>query len=349
MHNNQRDGHMRQTINRGKVAYEPNSLGGGCPFQAGVGARRLRERTRSASTDPRCARAREKFFDHFSQATLFLHSQSEPEQDHIVEALRFELGKVERSPIRERMVGLLSRVDRGLAQAVAEGLGLEAAPRPVLPLNRSMPADADPARYEPRPARPVDRLSPALSMEQTVKDTVATRKIAVLAADGVDGNALAAMMTAARAAGAVPKLVAPRLGALTDTTGREWPVEQSLLTASSVLFDAVYVPGGRESVKALTAERDAVEFVTEAYRHCKAIAADGEGLELVQACRGVAPENGDAPDDPSLILEPNGGADGLPRRFLAAVARHRHWARARRNRLVAAHDADETRGRLAAL
>jgi catalase len=35
-HNNQRDGMHRQAINRGRVAYEPNSLGGGCPFQAGA-------------------------------------------------------------------------------------------------------------------------------------------------------------------------------------------------------------------------------------------------------------------------------------------------------------------------
>src|SRR5690554_2440394 len=34
MHNNQRDGHMRQQINKGRTSYEPNSLGGGCPFQA---------------------------------------------------------------------------------------------------------------------------------------------------------------------------------------------------------------------------------------------------------------------------------------------------------------------------
>ena len=36
-HNNQRDGMHRQAIPRGRVAYEPNSLGGGCPFQAGTG------------------------------------------------------------------------------------------------------------------------------------------------------------------------------------------------------------------------------------------------------------------------------------------------------------------------
>ena len=36
VHNNQRDGMHRQAIPRGRVAYEPNSLGGGCPFQAGA-------------------------------------------------------------------------------------------------------------------------------------------------------------------------------------------------------------------------------------------------------------------------------------------------------------------------
>src|SRR5262249_49345064 len=36
--NNQRDGMHRQAIHRGRVAYEPNSLGGGCPFQAGAAA-----------------------------------------------------------------------------------------------------------------------------------------------------------------------------------------------------------------------------------------------------------------------------------------------------------------------
>ena len=35
VHNNQRDGQMRQTINTSRTSYEPNSMGGGCPFQAG--------------------------------------------------------------------------------------------------------------------------------------------------------------------------------------------------------------------------------------------------------------------------------------------------------------------------
>ena len=36
VHNNQRDGYMRQTINRGQTSHEPNNIRGGCPFQAGM-------------------------------------------------------------------------------------------------------------------------------------------------------------------------------------------------------------------------------------------------------------------------------------------------------------------------
>ena len=66
----------------------------------------------------------EKFFDHFSQAALFWNSQSHPEKAHIVQALRFELGKVEVPAIRDRMLGLLAQVDKTLAGLVAQGLGM---------------------------------------------------------------------------------------------------------------------------------------------------------------------------------------------------------------------------------
>src|SRR6185295_10145883 len=145
LHNNQRDGYMRQTVNRGQTSYEPNSLKGGCPFQAGtdmsgfssyaerIDARKIRERSPS-------------FMDHFSQATLFFNSQSVPEQNHIINALRFELGKVETPPIRERMLFLLAQVDKTLANRVAEGLGLQVPTKLEKPLNMSFPADADPKK-----------------------------------------------------------------------------------------------------------------------------------------------------------------------------------------------------------
>jgi catalase len=341
VHNHQRDGFMRQTLNRGKANYEPNTTGGGCPMQAARAAGGFVSFPESMLGMKVRGRS-EKFHDHFSQAKLFFDSQSEPEKDHIVEALRFELGKVERLPIRERMVGMLNRVDATLAARVAEGLGLLPNPKIDLPLNRSLPAGEDPKARQPRPIKnAVDRSEP-LSMAGTVKDTIKTRRVAILAADGVDEPTLTRMVKALTSAGALAKIVGPRLGYVKGSEGREFLIDFSLLTASSVLFDAVYVPGGEASVRALAAERDAVEFVTEAYRHCKAIAATGEGAQLLAACPGIPTTDGDDAD-PAVVVGDNGRTGSVVKRFIDAIAQHRNWTRAGRNRLVSS-GAGELRG-----
>ena len=73
VHNNQRDGIHRQAIPRGRVAYEPNSLGGGCPFQAGM--RGFVSFPQPVMEDKVRGKP-EKFADHFTQARLFFESQT---------------------------------------------------------------------------------------------------------------------------------------------------------------------------------------------------------------------------------------------------------------------------------
>jgi catalase len=340
VHNNQRDGHMRQTINRGKVSYEPNSIGGGCPMQARSAAGGFT--TFAEGLEGTKVRGRsEKFFDHFSQATMFVLSQSAAEKDHMVEALRFELGKVERLPIRQRMVALLNLIDEELATRVAAGLGFPEIPRLDLPINHSIPGDADPDAVQPRAKQRKIAPSPALSMMNTVMDTIATRRIAILAADGVDMASLKQVKEAIERNGGAAKIVAPRLGTMTGGDGDSALIDFSLLTTSSVLFDAVYVPGGAASVAALAADRDATEFVTEAYRHCKPIAATSEGTDFLRSCPGVLDEG---PDQTTGVFATAGAASpAFVQQFAAAVARHRFWDRARKNRLDGSPD--ETRGR----
>ena len=66
---------MRQTINTGRVSYEPNSLGGNCPMQAKADMAGFV--SHAQRMDGSKVRARgEKFFDHFTQAALFYQSQS---------------------------------------------------------------------------------------------------------------------------------------------------------------------------------------------------------------------------------------------------------------------------------
>ena len=339
VHNNQRDGHMRQTINQGRVSYQPNSLAGGCPMQATSdmgGFRSLAENLQGQKVRARS----EKFFDHFTQAALFWNSQAHHEKSHIVQALRFELGKVETPAIRERMVGLLARVDTTLAGLVAQGLGLDTVPVLDGPLNKSVPADAEPDRFEPKPRIPSLQRSPALSMANTVKEGIATRKIAILAADGVDEVAIARMKKALEAAGAQAKLVAPRLGMLQGESGAQVSVDFSFLTAGSVLFDAVFVPGGEASANILKGDAKALLFIKEAYLHCKTIAATDAGIGLFAAAspaddkRAESHAEGVMQDrvklfagDDGLIFARGAQANKVPARFIQAIAQHRHWHR----------------------
>ena len=339
LHNNQRDGHMRQTINQGRVSYHPNSLGGGCPMQAkadlggfvsymeNVEGRKIRARS-------------EKFFDHFSQATLFWNSQSHPEKAHIVQALRFELGKVEVPAIQERMLVLLSQVDRTLAGLVAQGLGLSVPNKLDGPMNMSVPADGNVKQFQPkRPTPTLDR-SPALSMMAREKNGIATRKVAILAADGVDEAAVSGMKKALAAAGAQSNVIAPRLGILSGARGSQVPIDFSFLTAGSVLFDAVYIPGGEQSVEVLKGDAKALVFVGEAYLHCKTIAATDAGAELLLAAHlgqdktakshaeGVrSSEVGLLTGDEGIITGRGGHMAQIAAKFIKAMAQHRHWDR----------------------
>jgi len=334
VHNNQRDGHMRQQINVGKTAYHPNSTGGGCPFQAKVaegGFSSFEERI-----DARKVRARSKsFMDFFSQATLFFNSQSEAEQSHIVDALRFELGKLETPEIRERMVGLLAKVSAVLAKKVAEGLGI-AVPQAKEPLNHSYGADANPADYQNQPQKQTIEKSAALSMANTIKDTIKTRQIAILAAYGVDGPSLTSVKAELEAEGAQTKIIAPTGGSISNSKGAAVKVDMSFLTAASVLFDAVYIPAGAKSIETLKESADAIHFINEAYRHCKAIAADGEALELLnETYVGKKLKEGKPDALAGIITGEPSGTGGFTKDFIQAIAHHRFWEREKKDKVPA--------------
>jgi catalase len=159
-------------------------------------------------------------------------------------------------------------------------------------------------------------------MANTVKTGIRTRKIAILAADGVDGGALSGIQKALKAAGAQAKIIAPRLGTLKTAQGHDVKIDWSFLTTGSVLFDAVFVPGGDKSLETLTAEPRAVEFVAEAYKHCKAIGATGEGRALLQSA-GIGLK------DRGVVLGKDADVSGVAGKFIQAVAQHRHWERER--------------------
>lgn len=310
IHNNQRDGLHRQAIARGRVSYEPNSLGGGCPFQAGSkGFTSFPEHI----VDDKVRGKPELFADHYSQATLFWESQTSVEQQHIIKAFRFELTRVQTPAVRERVVAQLANVATELASSVAVGLGI-AVPEP-LPRATSAP----PPSYAP---------SPPLSLLSRPGDgSIRTRRVAILIADGVDAGEVLNIHDALLADGAVPRLVGPRLGQFNGHDGASLEADITIDASPAVLYDALVIPScNEEAFDAWQGNGLVHEFIKEQYRHCKPILALGGCVPALLEYLDIPLELPSGESDPGLV-----GIDTETEvsiaSFKAALAQHRVFQR----------------------
>jgi len=318
VHNNQRDGYMRQQIDKGKVSYSPNSIGGGCPFQAmmneggfvsqesRVSGAKVRQRSKS-------------FVDHYSQAKLFYNSQSAPEKLHLQNALIFELSKVTIPAIRERTVSQLAFIDKALAEKVAKKVGVEV--KKLEFPNQSLPADCDPLDLQSEEREPDTKFSEALSMKNTAKDSIMGRKIGFITADGADASAINALKAKLEAGNAVVEIIGTSLSPVTVSDGSSLIPKHSLTSTASVCFDALYISAGEDSTKELlTPEHKhlVLNFINEAYKHCKAINF-GEGTEPLYMNSNVGAKKH---IDPAIITSEDSDAAV---KFIQAIANHRVW------------------------
>jgi catalase len=327
VHNNQRDGQHRQAVHRGRVAYEPNSLGGGCPHQAGMAgfitaAAKLAPQPGVASSSQDKVRGKpEKFADHFSQAQLFWRSQTAAEKRHIVAAFRFELSRVTVPAVRERVVSMLVNVDAQLALGVAHGLGIEVPPAQAMALQT--------------PVRSEVEASPGLSLfARPGTQQAVGRRVALLVTQGVEGAPLRALYAALVQHRAVPRFVGLRLGRVVCSDGPPIDVEASIEAMPSVLWDAVALPGGDAALALLAQSPEAVDFVKEQYRHSKPVFAQSDAAAQWLADMGIPTWLGDERPDPGVVLHDSAKADGpdadSPNAFapfMVALSRHRHHER----------------------
>jgi catalase len=305
-----RDGMHQQAVHGGAAPYHPNSLDGGCPFLAGQDmsafidvpeelAASIKERTNPAS-----------FSDHYSQARLFFRSLTPVEQDHVIQAYTFELGKCYEKPIRERQLLALANVDTDLCAAVAKGLGMPA------PAATEDVADAEP--------------SPALSQLGNTWP-VAGRVVGIVADQGSDLEEVNAARKALDALGIVPLVIAPAGGSLGEEGRGGVPVQRTYLTARSTEFDAVIVAGGATRASDAKPGRDAkagepgasldprvVLLLSEAFRHAKALGVWGEGSATLDAA-GI-------PQGTAGVLVADTAGELVPQ-LAELLASHRVWER----------------------
>lgn len=289
-HNNQRDGISRHTINRGQVSYHKNSLAANTPsptpeaeggyvhYQEKVDGRKIRGRS-------------ESFKDHFSQATLFWNSMSEPEKQHLKNAFSFELGKVKSKSVQQQVVDMFGNVSLELATAFAEAI------------------DAVPPQGE---GSTVTKSSPALSQLNTVKSPK-TRKVGVIVGSTVSSEA-AEILQSLKESGIQGECISDKLGKRIADDGSELEIMHTFLTATSVIFDAIYVVGGSDDA---TFKKNALHFVNEAFAHFKPIGGTHEGQQWLNEAELTG--------QPGVVS--GDGKDDFVQNFTEAISVHRHWNR----------------------
>lgn len=305
-----RDGMHQTAVHGGAAPYRPNSLDGGCPFLAGEDMSAYIEVPQDLPASRKVREAPATFDDHFSQVGLFFRSLTAVEQDHVIQAYTFELGKCYEENIRIRQLQSLANIDERLCAEVAEGLGLPA-PAPAASVTVEEPA-----------------VSPAVSQ---IGDTwpVSGRIIGIIADGSSDLDAVDRVRQNIHAAGMVPLVIAPQGGKL----GGSVVVQRTYLTARSTEFDAILLAGPTAPGSDAMDSRDAKAgdptghpsvdprislMIAETFRHSKAIGGWGDAANAL-ASAGVPSTAAGVivGDDPSAVLD----------QLQASLAQHRVWER----------------------
>ncbi|GAB3036592.1 catalase [Mycobacterium bourgelatii] len=288
-----RDGMHQTAIHTGQAPYLKNSIDNGEPLVAAADEGGYVHTPRQVE-GPAIRENPSSFEDHFTQAAMFYRSLTEVEKAHIVEAFTFELGKCYEQAIKERELQVLANVDADLCKQVAIGLGLPA----------------------PKGKPPKDvLLSPALSQVVETPGPIDGRKIGIIAGPDSDLAGVNKLIDAVLGLNATPLVTAP-IGGVLKAGRRSVIIERTLLTARSVEFDAVVVAAGTKP----TADLKLVVLLQEAFRHCKPIAAWGDGTAALTAA-------GIELDAPGVLV-----AAKADKKFVTALASavglHRVWERA---------------------
>jgi len=295
--NLQRDGQMQTQVFKGRANYEPNSLeeageSGGPRADPEHGFRSFEWPTEESKARLRA----DSFGDHYSHARLFYRSQTDVEQAHIASAFVFELSKVSLEHVRNRVIANWRNVDEALAKRIAQGLGVE------LPKKSA-------AIMEPQDMQ----LSPNLRILGKYSETLAGRTIAVLVSEGADSKVVKALTKRAAAEGATVKIVASRIGGVNLADGSKLRADGQLAGTPSVLFDAVALIFSEDGCSDFLKDSAAVDFVSNAFAHLKAIGHTEQARPLLEKANVEADEG---------VLDLNKGLE-----HFFAQARTRVWTR----------------------
>jgi catalase len=308
VHNNQRDGYMQGNIHKGKVAYFPNGMQSNTPSMVDADKGGYIEYPERINNVTKIRGRSSKFFDFYSQAQLYYNSLTEAEKQQLVDGLRFEIGKSKSMDVRKRMINVLNHVDNRFARRVAYAIGVPL-PEKVVENN--------------------NQTTVGLSIEKYPKaDNIKTRTVAILTAPGSNTEEARAMYDFLKSKGAYPGFVGLHLGSQDGLN-----ITDTYMTTASVLWDAVYVPGGDKALSVMTARTsffpydEPKMFILDAFRHGKPIAASSEGVDLLKYAEIDLPKfDEDGVSEKDGVIVSNEESD-VEEAFEEALIQQRFWAR----------------------
>ncbi|WP_314418645.1 catalase HPII [Pseudescherichia vulneris] len=304
-HNFQRDGMHRMDIDTNPANYEPNSINDNWPRETPPGPKRGGFESYQERIEGNKIRERSPSFgEYYAHPRLFWQSQTPHEQQHIIDAFSFELSKVVREYIRERVVDQLACVDTMLALSVAKNLGISLTDEQ---LNVTPPKEVNGVASDP-----------SLSLYAQPDASVKGRVVAILLNDKVVASELLSILQGLRAKGVHAKLLYTRMGHVTADDGSSLTVAGTFAGSPSVTVDAVIVPGG--DVSNLLNNGDAAYYLLEAYKHLKVIALAGDARQFKQTLK--VDDQGEAG-----IVEADNASGTFVDDFLTQLATHRVWSR----------------------
>ncbi|HHT4822130.1 TPA: catalase HPII [Enterobacter roggenkampii] len=304
-HNFQRDGMHRQDIDTNPANYEPNSINDNWPRETPPGPKRGGFESYQERIDGNKIRERSPSFgEYYAHPRLFWNSQTPIEQQHIIGGFSFELSKVVRTYIRERVVDQLAHIDVQLAQSVADNLGITLTDEQR---NLAPPKEVNGVKKDP-----------SLSLYAVPGGSIKGRVVAILLNDKTRASDVLGIMQALKTQGVHAKLLYSRMGEVTADDGSVLPVAATFAGAPSLTVDAVIVPGG--DLASLLTNGDAVYYLLEAYKHLKPIALSGDARQF-KAQLKVADQGEDG------IVEGDNVDDAFMTKLFDLLAAHRVWSR----------------------
>ncbi|HDR2317532.1 catalase HPII [Enterobacter asburiae] len=304
-HNFQRDGMHRQDIDTNPANYEPNSINDNWPRETPPAPKRGGFESYQERIDGNKIRERSPSFgEYYAHPRLFWNSQTPIEQQHIIGGFSFELSKVVRTYIRERVVDQLARIDIQLAQSVADNLGITLTDEQR---NLAPPKEVNGVKKDP-----------SLSLYAVPGGSIKGRVVAILLNDKTRASDVLGIMQALKTQGVHAKLLYSRMGEVTADDGSVLPVAATFAGAPSLTVDAVIVPCG--DIDSLLSNGDAVYYLLEAYKHLKPIALSGDARRF-KAQLKVADQGEDG------IVEGDNVDDAFMTKLFDLLAAHRVWSR----------------------